>query len=83
MRRCYDVHMRTTLDIDPVVLSAARAKAAAEQISLGAAVSALARAGLAPRSERTSRSGFPVLRGDPQHLVTDELVIQNRDDDVA
>ncbi|WP_187368418.1 hypothetical protein [Ruania zhangjianzhongii] len=30
--------MRTTLDIDPVVLSAARAKAAAERISLGRAV---------------------------------------------
>jgi hypothetical protein len=75
--------MRTTLDIDPVVLSAARAKAAAEHISLGEAVSALARVGLAPRSDGVSRSGFPVLRGNPQHLVTDELVAQYRDDDVA
>lgn len=83
MRRCYDVSMRTTLDIDPVVLSAARAKAAAERISLGAAVSALARAGLTRRADGSSRSGFPVLRGAPGHVVTDELVREHRDDDAA
>ncbi|WP_298441104.1 hypothetical protein [Gordonia sp. (in: high G+C Gram-positive bacteria)] len=58
--------MRTTLDIDPAVLSAARAKASAEHISLGKAVSELALAGLAaPGSPRSSPSGFPVLAGVP------------------
>lgn len=74
--------MRTTLDLDPVVLSAARAKAAAERISLGRAVSELALQGLrAPRSSGVTTSGFPVLSGDPSHTVTDELVAEYRDDD--
>jgi hypothetical protein len=83
MLRCYDAVMRTTLDIDPVVLSAARAKAAAERISLGEAVSALARAGLAPQVQASPASGFPVLHGARDHLVTDEIVKQFRDDDAA
>jgi hypothetical protein len=74
--------MRTTLDLDPVVLSAARAKAKAERISLGKAVSELALAGLrSPRSPRSAASGFPVLPGVPGHPVTDELVAVYRDDD--
>lgn len=74
--------MRTTLSLDPAVLSAARAKARAEGISLGEAVSALARAGLhAPRTAAATRSGFPVLRGEPGHPVTDELVAAHRDDE--
>lgn len=83
MFRCYDDVMRTTLDIDPAVLSAARAKAAAQGISLGAAVSELALAGLAPRAEHAERSGFPVLHGVVGHAVTDHLVAQHRDDDAA
>lgn len=75
--------MRTTLDLDPAVLSAARAKARAERISLGKAVSELALAALrspkAPSAESTS--GFPVLRGVPGHVVTDELVAANLDDE--
>lgn len=74
--------MRTTLDLDPTVLSAARAKANAEHISLGKAVSELALAGIkSPRSPRASASGFPVLTGDPEHPVTDELVASYRDDE--
>lgn len=74
--------MRTTLDLDPAVLSAARAKAAAERISLGKAVSELVLAGLkATRSERVAASGFPVLSGDPSHPVTGELVARYRDDE--
>lgn len=42
--------MRTTLDIDDVVLSAARGLAAAEKMSLGRAVSELALRGLRARS---------------------------------
>ena len=73
--------MRTTVDIDPVVLSAARAKARADNISLGRAISELALAGLqrVPDVGR-SRRGFPTLPGNPDHVVTDELVAQYRDD---
>ncbi|MGH8989507.1 MAG: hypothetical protein ACRDXC_13090 [Acidimicrobiales bacterium] len=74
--------MRTTLDLDPAVLSAARAKANAERISLGKAVSELALSGIrGPRSARRSASGFPVLSGVPGHPVTDELVASDRDDE--
>lgn len=72
--------MRTTLTLDPVVLSAARAKAAAENISLGQAVSQLALAGIARRSSGTT-SEFPVLQGEDGHMITDELVAQYRDDE--
>jgi hypothetical protein len=76
--------MRTTLDLDPVVLSAARAKANAERISVGKAVSEFALAGITgPRSQHPSASGFPVLAGVPGHLVTDELVAAYRDDEPA
>lgn len=74
--------MRTTLDLDPVVLGVARAKARAERISLGQAVSELALAGIRrQRSQRPSASGFPVLPGLPGRPVTDELVASYRDDD--
>lgn len=71
--------MRTTLDLDPAVLSAARAKANAERISLGKAVSELALSGL--QVPRPATTGFPVLSGVPGHLVTDELVNAYRDDE--
>ncbi len=71
--------MRTTLDLDPAVLSAARAKAKAERISLGKAVSELALSGL--RGSRSVTAGFPVLPGVPGHMVTDELVNSYRDDE--
>lgn len=74
--------MRTTLDIDPVVLSAARAKARAERISLGRAVSELALSGLQGSTASVSgASGFPVLAGVVGHPVTDELAASYRDDD--
>lgn len=73
--------MRTTLDLDDVVLSAARAKARAEGISLGRAVSELALAGLTRPREPVQTDGLPVLRGVPGHLVTDDLVAAHRDDD--
>lgn len=74
--------MRTTLDLDPVVLSAARAKANAERISLGKAVSELALNGLRSNSHgRPSTSGFPVMSGTSDHLVTDDMVNAYRDDD--
>lgn len=73
--------MRTTLDIDDVVLSAARAKALAEGISLGRAVSDIALAGLTgPGLAGPPIDGLPVLRGVPGHVVTDELVAAHRDE---
>ncbi|MCL2454238.1 MAG: antitoxin [Micrococcales bacterium] len=73
--------MRTTLDIDPTVLAAARALAAQENLSLGAAVSRLALRGLRPVPV-PRRAGFPVLTPtDPDRIITDELVAQHRDDD--
>lgn len=73
--------MRTTLDIDPRVLAAARALAEQEHTSLGAAVSELALRGLRPASSRR-RNGFPVLaRADSDRVITDELVERYRDDD--
>ena len=73
--------MRTTLDLDPAVLSAARAKATAEHISLGRAVSELALRGLrVPRSPQSTTAAFPVLSGVPGHPVTDDLVASYRDD---
>jgi len=82
VRRCYDVEMRTTLDLDETVLAAARSKARAEGISLGAAVSALARRGLAPTASPTATTGgFPVVAGAPGHILTDDLVEQLLADD--
>lgn len=75
--------MRTTIDIDETVLSAARAKARAEGISLGRAVSDLALQALTralPEDDADSGE-FPTLRGVPGHVVTDEMVAAYRDDD--
>jgi hypothetical protein len=55
----YDHHMRTTLDIDDGVLAAARAIAEAENRSLGAVISDLARRGLVPAQR--SVGGFPTF----------------------
>ena len=73
--------MRTTLEIDDAVLAAARALAAQTGVSLGAAVSELARRGLQGPALTGSRSGFPVFDETPGHRITDELVAGHRDDD--
>ena len=73
--------MRTTLEIDPVVLSAARARAKASRVSIGRALSDLALEGLgASKATVRDRGGFPILTGNPAHRVTDELVAEHRDD---
>ena len=70
----YYQYMRTTLDIDSRVLSAARALAEQEQLSLGAAVSRLALRGLRG-APTTARNGFPVLRPtEADRVITDELI---------
>ncbi len=55
--------MRTTLDIDDAVLSAARAIARDEGVSIGVAVSRLALRGLAgaPLGAIDSSTGFPTF----------------------
>ncbi len=82
MRRCYDESMRTTLELDDTVLVAARALARDEAISLGAAVSELARRGLrAGASTARSAGGFPVVDTGDAPPVTLELVNRYRDGD--
>lgn len=54
--------MRTTINLDDDVERAARAMAKAEHRSLGAVVSDLCRASLAPRPDAIRRgNGFPVF----------------------
>jgi hypothetical protein len=54
--------MRTTLTIDDDVLDVARRVAAAENKSVGTALSELARRGLASRSKPRERLRFPVFK---------------------
>jgi hypothetical protein len=70
--------MRTTLDLDDQVLLAARAKAAAEGISVGRAVSELVRLAISAPVEPVS--GLRVVPAVPGHVITDELVREHRDD---
>lgn len=53
--------MRTTINLDPDVLNAAKRIAAARSQSVGEVISELARKGLAAPSRLKSRSGFPVF----------------------
>jgi hypothetical protein len=54
--------MRTTLDVESDVLDAARALAVARGVSVGSALSELARRGVAARTPLSARSGFPVFQ---------------------
>ncbi len=74
--------MRTTLDIDDTVLRAARALAAERGISIGKALSDLAARGLAQSAVTRSDAAFPILTPvDASHVITDELVLEHRDDE--
>ena len=68
--------MRTTINLDDDVLSAARAIAQAEQQGVGTVVSRLARRGLRPEQPRLDDDrGFPVFRVPADALpITDEMV---------
>ena len=57
----YDRTMRTTLAIDDDVLLAARCVAAEERVSLGAAISILARRGMPEIGMRIGEDGFPEI----------------------
>ena len=81
--------MRTTLELDDAVLAAARSLARSRGMSLGAAVSELARRGLGVDPTGSGESArmdvgyapFTILSGDPEHLVTPDLVNAHRDDE--
>ena len=73
--------MRTTLDLDDDVLAAARELARARKESIGTVVSALARAGLAPRSIDIV-DGLPIIRANAASpLITSEMVRRALDDE--
>jgi hypothetical protein len=73
--------VRTTLELDDDVLDAARELARVRRQSLGAVISALARAGLAPTSVEVI-DGLPVIRARPgQTVITSEMVRRALDDD--
>ena len=74
--------MRTTLEIDDDVLQAARSVAAAEDKSIGKALSDLARRGLARQSRSKARSEFPVFDVGPDApSITLEMVRKALDGD--
>jgi hypothetical protein len=73
--------VRTTLDIDDDVVTAARELAAAERRSLGSVISQLARRGLTPASVEIE-GALPVIRvpaGTPP--ITAEMVRRALDED--
>ncbi len=73
--------MRTTLDIDEDVLMAAKEKAARTHISIGKALSDLARQALTRTPEGAQRNGLPLFPVQPSAgVVTLELVNQLRED---
>ena len=73
--------MRTTLEIDDDVLSAARRLAQVQDASLGKVISDLARAGLRPApAELDEVNGFPVIRTRGQ-TITSETVRRGLDDE--
>lgn len=75
--------MRTTLDIDPRVLAAARARVNdGRNRSVGEAVSELAIAGLATDEPVTrDPNGLVLLPSTPGHVVTDDMVAEALLDD--
>lgn len=80
MRRCYDVPMRTTLNLGDDIVAAARVLAAERDMSLGEAVSELARRGLRPRDTPT-RNGLPVFEVvDGAPPITPEMVREAADE---
>lgn len=77
--------MRTTLDLDPVVVSVAKVKARNEKISLGKAVSELVLASLEPHPAPQPHRGewsFPTFETAAGHVITDDLVAAHRDEDM-
>lgn len=73
--------MRTTLEIDDDILAIARQLAESNGVSLGRAVSTLARQGLAPRPHGKIRNGVRLFEPDPTApKPTMDLVNRLRDE---
>jgi hypothetical protein len=73
--------MRTTLDIDDDVVTAAKELAAIERRSLGSVISELARRGLTP-ARVESADGLPVIRVPAgTRAITPEMVRRALNDD--
>ena len=81
--RCYDVAVRTTVNVDDDVLEAAKSIARAERRGVGAVISELARRGLAPTTIRVSaEDGFPVFSvAADAPPITDAMVRAALDED--
>lgn len=76
-------HMRTTLEIHPRVLAAARARVnAGKNHSIGEAVSEFALAGIASEApEQQATGGLVLLPRVPGHVITSEMVAEALLDD--
>ena len=76
--------MRTTLDVENDVLDAARVLAVARGVSVGAALSELARRGVAARTPLSARNGFPVFQVPPgtPGFGSDEVAAAARKEDL-
>jgi len=75
--------MRTTLDIEPDILQAAKEIAAKEKTTAGAVISRLARKGMAPEpasGESRIRNGVPVIPASG-HIITLEHVQRLMDEE--
>lgn len=73
--------MRTTLELDDDVVTAARELAAGERRSLGSVISELARRGLTPARVETA-GGLPVIRVPAGTLaITAEMVQRGLDEE--
>ncbi|HWF32277.1 MAG TPA: hypothetical protein VG188_06950 [Solirubrobacteraceae bacterium] len=73
--------MRTTLELDDDVVTAAKELASGERRSLGAVISELARRGLTP-AKVESESGLPVIRVPAgTSPITPEMVRRALDED--
>ena len=73
--------MQTTLDIDEDILLATQEIAKQQGVSMGKALSDLARQALIQRAELDTRNGVPLFPRQPDaEVVTLELVNQLRDE---
>lgn len=75
--RCYDVNMRTTLEIEDDVMEAAKQLARLKNQGLGRAISDLARRGLLTDASPTVelQDGIPVWIHNPGAIpITNELI---------
>jgi hypothetical protein len=79
----HDRELRTTLEIEADVLDAAKSLAAARGVSVGSALSELARRGAAARTPIKVRNGFPVFQLPPgtPGVGADEVAAALENDD--